>query len=362
MKRMVMIALALCLTALPALTLAEPEVITPEAYQTNGTLPIYRAVQRDFGKGIDPALFNQSGIARQDKYRVIFNDEAELSWAPEALFYRENKGTFDANAAERERNKELFDAEALKKQSPVDMVPLPAMSDRVADLASWAYHGWPGTGETFGPEKDTLTYITLKEAEQTLDKLLEKLGVQGYRPYQWLDMSATRIHTLGESLNAAIQSGTLYTNLPPCDYAAATAEDEGFYLRYARPGLERESGSGAQYSVAAFVTKRGVVNLSLRDEYMQGEVYDTPKTLIGAQAAIDALPKAIAASRHGPKLVSIEKAELVYAAMRAPNKRDGMVFSPVWCISYQDEESQGQYSCWAEFSAVDGRLVDAMFN
>lgn len=362
MKKIVSTVLMLCLIALSALALAEPEIVTPEEYQKNGTLPVYRAVKRDIGEGLDAALFNQSGIAKRDQYRIVFNDEAELSWAPEALFYVENKGTFDANAAERERNPEQLDAETLKKRLPADMAPLPAMSNRVADLASWASFGRPGTGETYAPEKDTLTHITLKEAEQALEKLLEKLNVQGYRPYKWLDMSVTRIHTLGESLNAAIQSGELYTNIPPFDYAAATAEDEGFYLRYERPGLERESGGGAQYSVVAFVTGRGVVYLNLRDEYMQGEMYDTPKTLIDAKTAIDALPKAIAASRYGSKLVSIEKAELSYAPMRAPDKKDGMVFSPVWCISYQDEESKGRYTCWAEFSAIDGRLVDAMFN
>lgn len=175
-------------------------------------------------------------------------------------------------------------------------------------------------------------------------------------------MSVERIHALGDKLNESIAAGALHTNLPPCDYAAAAKEDEGFYLLYARPGLERDSGGGSAYQVSAYVTKRGVVNLSLRDEYKMSDVYDTPEKLIDAQTAMDALPKAIAASRYAHKPVSIEKAELSYAAMRAPDKKDGMVFAPVWTITYQDEESRGSYACWAEFSAVDGRLVDAIFN
>lgn len=359
MKRIVSLALGLCLVTFIAL--AAPNILIPESYQKDGTLPIYRAIQRDFGQGMDPLLFNQSGIAKKDGYEVVFQDGAILNWGPESLFYQEYEGSFDVNASEREKNKTLFDEETLSRQLPVLMSPLPAMSERISSLASWALFGWPGTGETFGPEKDSLQNLTLKEAEQTLDALLEKLNVKGYRPYKWLDMSVLRIRQLGESFNESIRTGRLSTNVPMADYTAAAEKDEGFYLQYARPGLKRESGSSAFY-VNAFVTKRGVVSLNICDPYVQGEVYDTPQKLIEAQQALDALPAAVAASRNGLRVVSIEKAELMYTVMRAPNKKDGMVFSPIWAVSYQDEESHGAYSAWAEISAIDGKIVSAIFN
>ncbi|MPN52020.1 hypothetical protein SDC9_199672 [bioreactor metagenome] len=48
--------------------------------------------------------------------------------------------------------------------------------------------------------------------------------------------------------------------------------------------------------------------------------------------------------------------------MRAENKADGMVLSPVWLVIYQDEEAAAEgYTCWAEFNAVDGKLLNAIF-
>lgn len=359
MKRIIALALGLCLLTLSAP--AAPAIITPDGYQAGGSLPVYRAIRRDFSKGLDPLLFNRSGISRQEAGKIVFQDGAILYPSPEALFYQEYEGSFDVNASEREKNRALFDEAALERQLPVQMSPLPAMSARIASLASSALSGWPGTGETFEPEKESLKGLTLREAERTLEGLLEKLNVKGYLPYRWLDMSVSRIHQLGESYNESIQAGRLSTNLPMADYTAASERDEGFYLQYARPGLKRESGSSAFY-VNAFVTGRGVVYLNVCDPYLQGEVYDTPPKLIEAPEALDALPAAIAASRSAPQAVSIEKAELMYALMRAPDKKDGMVFSPIWAVSYQDEESHGAYSAWAEFSAIDGKVVSATFN
>lgn len=348
MKKIISMALTLCLMALSLSALAAMEIVTPEAYRKNGTLPVYRAVKRDLTEGLDPKLFNQTGIAKQDKHQVVFNDEAELGMDPEALFYQENHGTFDANAKEN--------------NGIVDLCPLPAMSDRIASLASWAHFGFPGTHEIFTSEKEQLTHISLADAQKALEELLDKLNVKGYRLNWWLDMSVERIHTLGGKLNAAINSGALFTNIPECDYTAATEDDEGFYLRYERPGFERNNGAGGMFGVTALVTRRGVVNLTVRDGYQEGEVYGTPEKLIPAEDAVETLKKAVASSRYGGSVRSVEKAELQYTVMRAPDKKDGMVLSPVWVISYQDEESNGEYACWAEISAVDGKVVDAIFN
>lgn len=39
-----------------------------------------------------------------------------------------------------------------------------------------------------------------------------------------------------------------------------------------------------------------------------------------------------------------------------------MVFVPVWRVEYKDAESAVQdYSCWGEVSAVNGKVINAIF-
>ncbi len=350
---------ALALTPDPGLpeSLAEPEIIVPQAYTQTGTLPIYRATARDFSDGLRPELFNQSGIASREEWAIIFEDEAILQLSPEALFYRENSGNFDAHA-----RAELASPGEGKELKP-NFIPLPALSSAIADLASSALHGWPGDHDkVFQLEKTALTHITLDQAKERLEKLLEQLGVTGYVCDYALDMSLERIMALGSDRNAAIASGQLYTNMPQYDYSQATAADEGFYLSYHKPGDGPNLGNGDIFSAYAYVTQRGVVALSLRDMYIPGEVYDTPETLVSPQTVLDRLPQELAASRFPGKVASVSSVRLTYAPMRAPNKADGMVLSPTWLVIYQDEEAQAQgYTCWAEFNAVDGKLLNAMF-
>ncbi len=326
---------------------AEPELIVPEAYNKTGTLPIYRATARDFADGLQPELFNQSGIASRDKWQIIFTDEAILQFGPEALFYRECSGTFNANAG---------------TEYEADYIPRPVLSNEIAGLASWAINGWPGDGKVYQLEKTALTDISLDEAKKTLETLLNRLGLTGYTCDYALDMSAERIKALGSDMNAMITSGKFFTNLPQYDYSQVSAADEGFYLSYHKPGDGRNLGNGDIFSVYAYVTRRGVVETSIRDAYIPGDVYGTPDSLVDPQKILIRLPEEVAASRFPGKVVSVSSIRLTYAPMRASKKADGMVLSPIWLVIYQDEEAAEKgYNCWAEFNAVDGKLLNAMF-
>ena len=347
MKRMVAILATLCLlcAALPAL--ATPEIIVPDAYTQTGTLPIYRATAQDMGKNLQPTLFNTSGIASQDTWNITFTDGATLSWAPEALFYNENSGTFDANAGTGQA---------------ASYCPLPALSAEIAGLASWAMSGWPGDGKVYTLGKTALTHITLDAAKATLETLLSQLSVTGYACDAALDMAVDRIHLLGADMNAQITAGEFYTNIPQCDFSKATTADEGFSLRYLKPEIGLNEGSGSYFNVYAYVTVRGVVYLALRELYIPGAVSSTPEALVSPESVLERLPQEAAAGRFATKVVTIQSIRLSYAPMRAANKADGMVLSPIWLVLYQDEESQGQgYTSWAEFDAVDGKLLNAMF-
>lgn len=327
---------------------AEPEVIVLEAYTQDGTLPIYRAAARDFGDGLQPELFNQSGIADRKEWSITFADEAVLDWAPEALFYNEYSGTFDANAKE--------------EGSEPDDVARPALSNTIAGLAASAMRNRPGEEQGAQLEKTALTHITLDEAKATLETLLAQLGVTGYVCDNALDMSVERIVALGNERNAQIESGEYYTNLPQDDFSQVTAEDEGFYLSYHKPGDGGDLGNGDIFSAYAYVTSRGVVDLSLRDMYIPGEVYSTPNALVAPETILEKLPGEVAASRYPEQVVSIASIQLTYAPMRAADKADGMVLAPIWLVMYQDTKAtESGYNCWAEFDAVDGKLLNAIF-
>ena len=48
--------------------------------------------------------------------------------------------------------------------------------------------------------------------------------------------------------------------------------------------------------------------------------------------------------------------------MRAEKGKD-MVMSPVWMLAYVSDDGEREgYTDWAAFSAIDGKLVDAIFN
>ena len=54
--------------------------------------------------------------------------------------------------------------------------------------------------------------------------------------------------------------------------------------------------------------------------------------------------------------------ELIYLPVRAENKQEGMVFAPVWELSYADEAGEKKdIESWAQFNAVNGKLIDAIF-
>ncbi|MDD3412335.1 MAG: DUF4179 domain-containing protein [Eubacteriales bacterium] len=328
------------------------EIIVPDEYTRTGTMPIYRAEKRDLGSVLQPEWFNQSGIASRDEYGLTFNDEAQLSWAPEAVFYAEYSGTSTC-----------FYENADTGESVPNTVPSPTLAHQISSLASWATSGWPGTGGVYTLEKTELMQITLEQAKATFEALLAKLNLTGYHCDYALDMSLERVQELGNDMNAQIRSGS-FPNAQEVDYSLVTAEDEGYFLSYHRWTDTQAESNSDLFSAYAYVTPRGVEHASIRDMYAQGEVYDTPEKLVDPQSVIDALPGEIAVSRFPDGAVgSIASVRLTYQPMRAPDKKDGMVLSPVWVVSYYEDDvkNRGGYASWAEFNAVDGKLLNAIF-
>ena len=95
---------------------------------------------------------------------------------------------------------------------------------------------------------------------------------------------------------------------------------------------------------------------------MMGEKAGASDTLITSGKAVERLYEEVARSRNGEKIVCIQTVELTHMPVRPENKQEGMVFAPVWKVTYVDESGEKKgFDSWAIFNAVNGKLIDAIF-
>ncbi|MBR3105926.1 MAG: hypothetical protein IKH30_01935, partial [Clostridia bacterium] len=110
-----------------------------------------------------------------------------------------------------------------------------------------------------------------------------------------------------------------------------------------------------------FITSRGIVYANMVSYYTRGEEAYTPEKLISHEEAVALLYAEAAKARDDIKVQSIERVALTYVAVRAENKQDGMVFAPVWQVLFKEAGQSGEYTSWAEFNAINGSIIDAIF-
>ena len=237
------------------------------------------------------------------------------------------------------------------------LLPKQAISQGIADIASSVYDhlGDYTEGVTF--ERDQLTLLSLAAAEQTAQTLFDRLGLHGFDLAWKLAMSLERIHTLGEAYNHLWFEGGGYTNSPRHDYASAVVEDEGYLLIYTPLGITQ--ASDGRQRIMLFINGRGIAYANIVSEYRCGEVAYTPDKLITPEEAVVNLYQEASNSRTGVKVDTIERVALTYAAIRAENKQEGVVFTPVWQVRFR--EPGKEYTSWAEFNALNAAMIDAIF-
>lgn len=314
------------------------ELITPRAYQETGTLPVYRAEKMDFTAVVDPAWFNQTGIASgAGTEEIRFADHAILNPSPEALFYYE------------------FTDDSYTE----------APSNVIVERA-WV-RDWEGHRGEFSLEKTELTGITLAEAQTAAEDMMARLGITGneYVCTEALDLNWERIQTMGAIWEQAIRDGKLLVDddYQPYDYSAIPVSEEGYFLKYSPLGVDT-APAGGRYSAVFYVNSRGIVYAAVRNEFTRGEAVSMPEALITPDAAITTLTEELGRSLswNDRGIRSIQQVVLTWEAVRADNRADGMVFVPVWMILYQDDQAARQnYTNYALVNAVNGALIDASF-
>ena len=314
-------------------------VILPENYAQPS---VYALSARNFMDDVDPAWFNASGeVANEESrsYRVTFADGAELSFAPEAIFYAGHDGVtmfkgYDGTSWE---------------------VPQDDLAGKLYDMEFDVYFEELYDGRAPEAAREEIPAMTLADAKATLDALLAKLGIENVELVWSYGMDLAHINSLNDERNAKIAENDGMGSTPAFDLSAVTEEDGGWALQGAARvgGLQADR---AMLDVSAFVDRHGVSHLSLRQNYILGEVTATPEELLSAEQA---LTKAIDAAgkswipEMAEQLPEAMSAELVYA----PQTAKGLSLVPAWRISALD--SQKDYVFTVDISAVDGALLDA---
>ncbi|MBE5787144.1 MAG: DUF4179 domain-containing protein [Clostridiales bacterium] len=332
-------------------------VNAPQAYEQTGTLPIYQAIPRSFQGKLDYAWFNQSGIVKEEENArriggmVDYADGGHLEWYEQSIYYTVHDGTYEAVS-------EVFEGGTVR--TVTETLPKGSMAVQAASIASWMTFGFPGTDQIYTLEKTELTHITLEEAKEKAESLLDKLGLEGYTCTAALDMGQHRIREMGNELNHQMDIGNLGGNAFRYDYSNVSVRDEGYYLKYHKLGADGDLAG--LFQATFYITAEGVQMINLNDQYAQGGIVDTPEKLLDADTVCEKLPEEMAKSRHPETLVEIQRASLTWMPMRADQGSD-MIFSPVWMITYVSDEGEAEgYTGWAAFDAVTGKLVDAIFN
>ena len=330
------------------------EILTPAIYQETGTLPVRKAVGTDFTKLVQPEWFNQSGILKdKGNGNLTFNDHAVLQISPELLWYSEyTDELFDYNQRAREMDEPDLEPAMLPRQ---------ALSYGIKDIAANVY--WQTGDYTKGItlEKQELTYVSLESAKDQAEELMNRLNLEGYELAWALDMDVDRIRELGKQYNEFWFEGSGFTNSPRQDYDAATADDEGYYLYYTPLGITKISDT--RHEISFFINRRGIVFASIRSDFTMGDVIETPKALISPRQALERFSEATGEAWSEIRVASIERVALTYAAVRAENKQDGMVFAPVWQIRYLDKEANDNSypASSAQINAITGEVVETDF-
>ena len=346
------IALSLTLI-LPACALCEAteiEIIVPDAYAQSGTLPVYAMTRRDFADVVQPEWFNESGVvkkvnlSKRGRYDCYtFTDEDELSVSGEKDGYIYYVGI------EGER-------QIVYDDGTTQNVPAHERSADVENLAMDVYWGYADDPYDGMPLRDMLAHVTLADAQANVERMLDRLGIEGYECTWAFSMDTDTILALNAQRNERIASGRLSTT-DVYDFAGLSVQDEGYALIY-RARVDGVETSGNFMELRAFVNGHGLRVFSLSAPYALGEIVNMPDSLITLQEAIESMLGSVRKSRHGSEedMGNVTRAELIYS-LDPLAKGKKLQLLPAWRLCFPIPRAD--IEVFAYVSAVDGAVLDA---
>lgn len=327
---------------------AEPTLILPEGYVPGDPLPVYAAVRGDYQERLDPQWFTDSAIT---------SDETHYN----GLVYVRSATFADSEYFSASEDNYSFD------RSKDTVTWRPDLRGEIKSLIHFAQHG--GIYVEFEPitlEKEALHGVTLEAARTTFESMLQKTVGGEWAMEEALDMDEARIHQVGEAYNAEqrawdelLNQGRYYP-----DFDSLTEEDECYYLkyRYLVDGLPAYH-EYSWFEAEALISADGIEQIDTCVKYLRGDLIRTPDRLLTPQEVMEILPKEMRKYRFGGTLHSVISLELIYSVQEDAASPTGYLMAPAWYVIYLDQGAAEQgYTCEAVFSAVDGTMLQSMFN
>ena len=327
----------------------QPYFILPEGYTIGDPLPIYAAVRGNYQERLDPYLFTDAEMISDDTH---YNGLVYVRYAKFA-----DGGYFGASEDNYSFDR-YMDTTNWKTDLRGEVM-------RLAEFARRANHE-PADIVPLTLEKETLAGITLADARAEFEAMLQKTASGEWVMEAALDMDEARIHAMGEAYNEEQRywNGKLNQGRDYSDYSRLTEEDECYYLEYrylvnGLPMYFEYDWSGAE----ALMSADGMERIDVHVKYLTGEEIKMPDRLFTPQEIMEILPQGMRKYRFGGKLHSVISLELVYSVQEDDTSPTGYAMVPAWYIIYLDNGAAKQgYTCTAVFSAVDGAMLQSMFD
>lgn len=339
-------------TAVPTVEPAQaegPQIITPKGYVMGAGLPIYAAARGNYHTQVEPGLFTDAAKTDDETHYNGLVDVRTAVFADGGYF----SASEDNYSFSRYKDTKTWHS---------------SLRGEINRLIWFAKHGG-GQYVQIEPQvlqKDALHGITLADAQAAFEEVLQKTAAGAWVAEDALDMDVDRIHQIGEAYNAD-QRGwddLLGHNYYYPDYAALTENDECYYLEYGYlvnglPAYYEYDWFGAE----TLMGEDGIEEIDVHVKYLPGEELPMPDKLVTAEEAMAILPQEMRKYPMGGKLHSIISLEMVYSVQEVKNSPTGRAFVPAWYITYLDTGAAKQgYDCTAVISALDGFLIQSMFD
>lgn len=324
--------LALCLLPVAAFGEGIPvELLIPQGYTLGTPLPVYGAAGGDYCLSVDPAWFSERpAISDETKFnglvnvrRIVYDDGTVIVACEDHLEYGPPYNETQIN--------------------PYELAYM---------AGAWAEEGLP--------LHETLGDLALGDVKASVQSLLNRLCIGDWACDAALDLDAQRIRT--ESAAYIAKHRSLYGSDAMkaaegvCQSAGEADACYWLHWRFRLGGLPVYRDY-TWFEATALVGREGLRWISVTASLRPAGIEASPAKLLIPEEAAGRLEAEMKRSKLGGEMNHAIRMALIYSAAKGDS-----ALVPAWHIIYQDDQAAAQgYECTAVFSAVDGTMLQSMF-